>query len=189
MDAGPATLAPRPQTSGRAATKPSRLARSIGWIAALSTAPLAFIAAIWLMAARTPIPQVAALTQATISDATSLMAAVQSAGLRGTSDITGAIDKITRLDNHKVEIHGWAADAKSLGSSLAVLAFVDKAYPLTAISAAGLSTALAQLVGLSGPEARTAFEGTLTCTRDRNIVVVAVTSDRRYSQFRSIRCP
>jgi len=188
MSDGPAAMAPGAQALPRRTRRSHPLARSVAWIAALSTAPLAFIAALWLISARTPIPEVAALANATVSDPTSLMAAVQSAGLRGTSDITGAIDDIRRLANDEVEIRGWAADGTSSGSSLAVLAFADRAYPLQA-TRVGAAAAFAQLVGLSGREARMAFAGTVACTRDRRIVVVAITSDRRYSQFRSIRCP
>jgi len=45
-------------------------------------------------------------------------------------------------------------------------------------------------VGLSdAARSSTSFQGTLACSHDKTVVVVAVTSDGRYSQFRSLRCP
>jgi hypothetical protein len=174
--------------AGNASNLPVRPASPIAWVAALAAAPLAFVAALWLMSPRAPAVGIAALTKATVSDATTLMAAVQDAGLRGTSDIRGAIDEIKRLDGAHVTVRGWASDVRPSGSPLTVIAFAEQAYVLTATSDA--STYLSHLVGLSdAAQSSTSFQGTLACSHDKTVVVVAVTSDGRYSQFRSLRCP
>jgi len=140
------------------------------------------------MSPRPPAPGLAALTKATVTDATSLMAAVQTAGLRGASDIRGAIDEIKRLDNALVWVRGWATDVGPSASSLTVVAFVDQAYVLDKTSEARPD--LSRLLGLSdATRPTTSFRGTFACARDKTIVVVAVTTDGRYSQFRSLNCP
>ena len=178
----------RSTRTDKASNAPTRRANPVTWVGALAAAPLAFAAALWLMSPRPPLAGVAALTKATVSDATTLMAAVQNAGLRGTSDIRGAIDEIKRLDGAHVTVRGWATDVRPSGSSLTVVAFAEQAYVLSATSDA--STYLSHLIGLSdAAQSSTSFQGTLACLHDKKIILVAVTTDGRYSQFRSLSCP
>lgn len=156
-------------------------------MAAAAAAPLAFVTALWLTNPTSPAPDVAVLANATVSDSASLMAAVQTAGLRGTADIKGAIEEIKRIDAERVIIRGWASDATS-GSSLAVVVFAGKAHVLA--SANDAASGIARLVGLSSSAtANTPFSGTFSCTRGEKLHVVAVAAEQRYSQFRSLICP
>ncbi len=177
-----------PSRRSRATSAPAHLTGpALTWIAAAVAAPLAFAIAMWLTKPR-PAPWVAAFVNATVSDPTSLMTAVQTAGLRGTPDVRGAIEEIRRLDSERVTIRGWTTDATSPGSPLTVVAFAGSAHRLT--PANDTITDIAHLVGLSGGDsAITSFHGTLACTRGEKLVVVALTYDRRYSQFRSLVCP
>ncbi len=177
-----------PPRRSRATAGPARLTGpALTWIAVAVAAPFAFIIALWLTSP-TPAPGVAALINATVSDSASVMAAVHTAGLRGTPDVRGAIEEIRRLDSERVMIRGWATDATSSGTTLTVVAFAGRAHMLT--PANDTITAVARLVGLSGGDAATtSFRGTFACTRGEKLVVVAVSADRRYSQFRSLVCP
>jgi hypothetical protein len=152
---------------------------------AIVAAPLAFFAALWLTKPGTLPPEAATLASATVQDATSLMAAVQTAGLRGANDIKGAIEEIRRIDTERVTIRGWAADAASR-APLTVIVFAGTAQILADDANGGI----AGLVGLSGgAAARTSFSGTFACTQGEKLQIVAVATGRRYSQFRSMVCP
>ncbi len=187
-NSGPQGTSRRSARPGSATAGPALLTgRAFAWIAGAVAAPLTFVVALWLTSPG-PVPGVTTLMNATVSDPSSLMVAVQTAGLRGTSDVRGAIEETRRIDGERVMIRGWAADATSSGSALSVIAFAGRAHMLT--PAAGTFTEFARLVGLSGAgAANISFRGTLACTRSEKIVVVAVTADRRYSQFRSLVCP
>jgi hypothetical protein len=151
-----------------------------------AAAPLAFAAALW-MTTPGPSREIAALAGASISDVTGLMAAVQTAGLRGTADIQGTVEEVRRIDGENVVIRGWAADAKSR-FPLTMVAFAGKAHVLD--TANDVSSSIARLVGLSDPApTNTPFSGTFSCKRGERIYIVAVTGDGRYSQFRSLACP
>ena len=150
---------------------------------------LAFLVALWLTAPNQLAPGVATLTSETVSDAASLMVAVQTAGLRGTSDLKGAIEKIKRLDDERVTIKGWALDATTSSSPMTVIAFAGGRHVLT-VTTNGARMDIARLLGLSDANAaNTSFEDTFSCRPGEKLVVVTVTSDRRYSQFRSLACP
>ena len=150
---------------------------------------MGFAVVLWLTSPVTAPPGVAILTNATVSDVTSLMAAVQTAGLRGTSDVKGAIEGIKRTDNERVTIKGWAVDTTASSSSLTIVAFAGGPHVLTTTTT-GARKDIAQILGLSDAGARNiSFEGSFACGPGKNIIVVAVTSDRTYSQFRSLVCP
>jgi hypothetical protein len=159
------------------------------WTAGASVTALAFLVALWLTAPNQLAPGVATLIGETVSDATTLMAAVQTAGLRGTSDVKGAIEEINRLDDQRVTIKGWALDATASSSPLTVIVFAGGRHVLTATTI-GARMDITRVLGLSNADATNAsFENTFGCRPGAKLVVVAVTSDRRYSQFRSLACP
>lgn len=172
----------------RAHASSARLVRLlITAVAGAAVAALAFAAVLWLTSPTPLAPEVAAMARATVTDSTSLMAAVQTAGLRGTADVRGAIDEIKRLDGTRVLVRGWAADAALSGSPLTVVVFAGRAHILTA---RGSGMVMADLFARSEVNAAsTAFHGELACTRGERVFVVAITMDRRYSQFRSLACP
>ncbi len=144
---------------------------------------------LWLTSPVTAPPGVAVLAGATVSDATGLMAAVQTAGLRGSPDVKGAIEGLKRIDNQRVTIKGWAVDRTAPSSPLTIIAFAGGAHALTTLTN-GPRKDVAQMFGLSGAAARNvSFEATFACGAGQNLVVVAVTPDSTYSQFRSLACP
>jgi hypothetical protein len=117
------------------------------------------------------------------------MAAVQTAGLRGTPDIRGAIEALKRIDNERVTLKGWAVDKTASNSLLTIMGFAGGPHVLTTATS-GPRKDVAQTFGLSDATARNvSFEATFTCGPGQNLVVVAVTTDGTYSQFRSLVCP
>ena len=153
-------------------------------------AALTFFVFLWLTQPATqPNPWAARLANAVVSDATSLMVAVQTAGLRGTADIRGAIEEIKRHDEESVAIKGWAIDASSDGSSLTVMAFANGKHVLTTTTS-GARKDIARILGLSDAGGSNAsFLGKLMCRREQKLIVIAVTSGGMYSHFRSVTCP
>ena len=150
-----------------------------------------FIAVLWLTepgpAPHTPAIMI--LTNAAVSDAASLMAAVQTAGLRGTPDVKGSIEEITRLDNGHVSIKGWVTDTTASGSPLTVIAFAGGNHALTTVTN-GARADVAKMLGLAyASAANMSFQGTFACRPGQKIIVIAVTSGAAYSQFRSLACP
>ena len=106
---------------------------------------------------------VAILANATVSDATVLMAAVQTAGLRGSPDVKGAIEGLKRIDNERVTIKGWAVDKTGSSSSLTIIGFAGGPHVLTTVTN-GPRKDVAQMFGLSDGAARNvSFEATFTC--------------------------
>ena len=181
------TVLAQPPHKVRAGAAPSNIRRKlITWMPATIAAPLAFFVALWLTKPGSMPPEAAILAKATVLDATSLMAAVQTAGLHGATDIKGAIEEIRRVDSERVTIRGWAADAAS-ALPLTVVVFAGRTHALVAANEVNV---IAHLVGLSdGASTRTSFHDTFACTRGETIHIVAVAADRRYSQFRSLACP
>jgi hypothetical protein len=117
------------------------------------------------------------------------MAAVQAAGLRGTQDVKGAIEGITRLDDDRVTIKGWATDTTASGSALTVVAFAGGRHVLTTVTN-GARADIAKMLGLAdASQANMAFQGAFACRAGEKVIVVAVTSGAAYSQFRSLICP
>jgi hypothetical protein len=175
----------------KAASSYSQIGPWITWTIGGCAAVLGFIGVLWLTGPATapPNPAIMILTNAAISDATSLMAAVQTAGLRGTSDVKGAVEEIKRLDNDRVAIKGWVTDTTASGSALTVVAFAGGHHVLTTVTN-GARGDIAKMLGLADAgAANMSFEGAFACRAGEKIVVVAVTSRAAYSQFRSLACP
>jgi len=179
----------KPQRSKESAARSVRrwMTGMVGSAAAMA----GFFMVLWLTAP-TMAPQspaIAILANATVSDAASLMVAVQTAGLRGTSDVKGAIEDIKRLENDRVTIKGWVTDATAPGSALTVVAFAGGNHVLTTVTN-GARTDIAKMLGLADPSVsrNMSFQGAFACMPGEKIVVVAVTSGA-YSQFRSLTCP
>ena len=159
------------------------------WISGACAAALAFVIVLWLTSPVTPPPAVAILASATVSDATGLMAAVQTAGLRGTPEVKGEIESITRIDNERVRIKGWAVDKTGSSSQLTIIAFAGGTHVLTTVTD-GPRRDIAQMLALSDARARNvSFEANFACRSGQNLLVVAVSYDHTYSQFRSLSCP
>ena len=159
------------------------------WLSGAVVVVVAFGIALWLTSPVEAPPGVTILANATVSDTTGLMAAVQTAGLRGTSDVKGAIEGLKRIDDQRVMITGWAVDKTASSSSLTIIAFAAGRHAMTAVTS-GPRKDIAQMFGLSDASTRyVSFEATLACSPSQNLIVVAVTADRTYSQFRSLICP
>lgn len=152
---------------------------------------VAFSVAMWLTSPVTPqlAPAITILTNATVVDATSLMAAVQSAGLRGSTDVKGAIEEIRRLDGEHISIKGWAMDLTAPNSSVTVIAYAGGTHVMTVMTS-GPRTDIAKVYGLSEAVAgKLSFQAAFGCKLGERLIVLAATSDRAYSQFRSLVCP
>lgn len=182
--------AERSPRNRRAAPRPNVLTGAwFTWICGAFAAALAFAVVLWLTSPAPVPPGAAILASATVSDATSLMAAVQTAGLRGTPDVKGEIERIRRIDNERVTIKGWAADKSGASPQLAIVAFAGGTHVLTTMTN-GPGNDIAQIFDLSGARARNVpFEADFTCNSGQKLLIVAVSSDRTYSQFRSLACP
>jgi hypothetical protein len=168
-----------------------RVRRWVTWAIGGCAAALSFGTVLWLTGPVTapPAPGIMILTNAAVSDATSLMAAVQTAGLRGGQDVKGAIEEITRLDTDRVAIKGWVTDITSSRSPLTLLAFVGGHHALTTVTH-GTRADIAKMLGLAdASQANMAFQGAFTCRAGEKVIVIAVTSSAAYSQFRSLACP
>jgi hypothetical protein len=137
---------------------------------------------------RTPTPAMMTLAGATIPDLRRLMAAVKAAGLRGTPDVKGAIEEITRLDIDHVRLKGWAADISG-SAPLAVMVFVDGRNTLT-MDTVGRRPEIADELGLSGAaSADISFQANLVCSRGQKLIVVAVAPRDVYGHFGARLCP
>jgi hypothetical protein len=160
------------------------------WTIGGCAAVLGFVAVLWLTGPVTPpnTPAIMILTNAAISDASSLMEAVQTAGLRGTPDVKGAVDEIKRLEE-RVIIKGWVTDAATSGSVLTIVAFAGGNHVLTTVTN-GARADIAKMLGLADASAANmSFQGAFSCRAGEKIIVVAVTPRAAYSQFRSLVCP
>lgn len=159
------------------------------WLSGAFAAALGFAVVLWLTGPVAAPPAVGILASATVPDATALMAAVQTAGLRGTPDVKGAIEGLKRIDNERVAIKGWALDRTVPNSRLTIMGFAGGPHVLTTVTN-GPRKEVAQMFGLSDAAAlNVSFETTFTCNPGQNLVVVAVTTENTYSQFRSLACP
>jgi len=170
--------------------KPTFLTRSwFTWISGAFAAALGFAVVLWLTGPVAAPPAVGILASATVPDATALMAAVQTAGLRGAPDVKGAIEGLKRIDKERVTIKGWALDRTGSSPQLTIVAFAGGPHVLTTVTN-GPRKDVAQMFGLSDTAARNvSFETTFACHPGQNLVVVAVTAENNYSQFRSLACP
>jgi hypothetical protein len=154
----------------------------------LASTFVAFLA-LWVTEPAPPLRAISIMTNSTVSDSASLMAAVQTAGLRGTSDVVGAIDELRRVDDGQVTLTGWVADAASGGSPLTVMVFTDGRNVLTTPTSGGRDD-VARLRGLGGrAAANTAFQGNVRCSRGHRVMVIAITPRNTYGHFGSRICP
>ncbi len=159
------------------------------WMSGALAAALGFVVVMWLTGPVTAPPAIVILASANVSDAAALMAAVQTAGLRGAPDVKGAIEGLKRIDKERVAIKGWAVDRTASGTPLTIIAFADGAHVLTTATN-GPRKDVAQMYGLSDAAARNvSFETSFTCNPGQDLIVVAITADNTYSQFRSLACP
>jgi hypothetical protein len=190
-DATQAALKKPQRPRKKTASSYSRIRQCITWAIGSCVAALSFVAVLWLTG---PIPaplasEIMILTNAAVSDATSLMAAVQTAGLRGTENVKGAIEEIHRLDNDRVTIKGWVTDTTASRSALTVVAFTGGRHVLTTVTS-GTRADLAKMLGLADAnQANMTFQGALACKPGEKVIVIAVTSEAAYRQFRSLACP
>lgn len=139
--------------------------------------------------ARPPTPAMMTLAASTISDLRTLMAAVKAAGLRGTPDVKGAIDEITRVDSDRVTLKGWAVEIGDGSLPLAVMAFVDGHHRLS-METSGRNNETAAALGLSdAAAANVSFEGRLACSKGQKLILVAVAQSDAYGHFGSRLCP
>jgi hypothetical protein len=180
----PAPQPHRPISPERKSVRPRLI-----WVVGGLIFAISFVAALRLSEpARTPTPAMMTLAGATIPDLRRLMAAVKTAGLRGTPDVKGAIDEITRLDIDHVTLKGWAADISG-SAPLAVMVFVDGRNTLTMDTAGGRPEVASEL-GLSGvASANISFEANLVCSRGQKLIVVAVAPRDVYGHFGARLCP
>jgi hypothetical protein len=180
----PALQRRRPISARRKSVRPGLIWFVGGLIFAIS-----FAAALRLSEpARTPTRAMTTLAGATIPDLRRLMAAVKAAGLRGTPDVKGAIDEITRLDIDHVTLKGWAADISG-GAPLAVMVFVDGRNTLT-VDAAGGRPEIANELGLSdAASANISFQANLVCGQGQKLIIVAVAPRDVYGHFGARLCP
>jgi len=162
------------------------------WMMGGFVALLGFFVVLWLTEPVAPpiAPGLTILTNATVSDATSLMAAVQSAGLSGTPDVRGAIEEIKRNNDERVMIKGWVVDATASDALQTVIVYAGGRHVLTTMATRGARFDIAKAIGISDTGAPVmTFHGDFACKPGEKLIVVTVTSDRRYSQFRSLVCP
>jgi hypothetical protein len=168
-----------------------RIRRYITWVIGGCVAALSFVAVLWLTGPVTapPTREMTILTNAVVSNGASLMAAVQSAGLRGTLDVKGEIEEIRRLESDRVTIKGWTTDTTAPDSALTVVAFAGGRHVLTTATA-GRRAALAKMLGLvEASQTGMSFQGEFACSAGEKVIVIAVTAGAGYSQFRSLDCP
>jgi hypothetical protein len=145
---------------------------------------------LWLTEPEAPSPPgVRVMANSSVSDSTTLMAAVQTAALRGTLDVKGAVDQVKRAAKGKVTLRGWVTDIAAGGSPLTVMAFAAGKHVLTTTTK-GERRDIAQALGLSErAAANLSFEGTLSCDRGQKLIVVAITRNNTYGHFGSLVCP
>ena len=134
-------------------------------------------------------PAMTALARSTITDLGTLMAAVKSAGLKGSPDIKGAIEEIVRRDGEHVALKGWVADAAGRDPSLAVMAFVDGRSQRTVQTRGGRPDVTAALGLHELASADMSFALDLTCNTGHALILVAVAQSDRYAHFGARRCP
>ena len=183
----------RPDTVHRA-DKPDSMARGLARPRVTLAAGALIFAVSFLVAMLLTKPMgltTAAMTRlasSTVSDLKTLMTAVKTAGLRGTTDVKGAIEEIKRIDSDRVFLKGWAVE---IGDStpLTVMVFVDGHNSLT-VETNGRRDEASNALGLSDDAtANVSFEGRLKCSRGQKLIVVAVARSDVYGQFGSRACP
>jgi hypothetical protein len=181
---------PAPQSNRPISPQPKSARPRLVWVIGAPIFAISFVAALRLTEPpRTPTPAMMTLAGATIPDLRRLMAAVKAAGLRGTPDVKGAIDEITRLDTDRVTLKGWAADISGKGAPLAVMAFVDGRNTLTTDTTGGRPEIASELGLSSAASANIAFQANLVCSRGQRLIVVVVAPRDVYGHFGTRLCP
>ncbi len=151
---------------------------------------LSFGITLQLTKPRPPSAAATALAHALVSDSRTLIAAIKAAGLKGSQNVKGAIDKIAALGDDRVSVTGWVGEVGNGGAPLDVLVFVDGENRLT-MQTEGRHADVTSALGLS--DAATArnvsFQGSLACAHGRKLIVVAVAENGDYGYFRPRVCP
>ena len=161
------------------------------WIAGALTIVLSFGITLQLTRpAKPPTPAVAAMTRSIVSDRRSLMAAVKAAGLSGSQTVRGALDDITRLDDSRVSVSGWAGEVGNGAAPLHVVVFADGEHKLT-MQTEGQHADITAALGLADAVAarNVSFRGTVPCRRGQPLVIVAVADSGNYGYFSPRACP
>jgi hypothetical protein len=150
---------------------------------------LSFLVTLQAIAPKPPSSAAAALAHAFVSDSRTLIAAIKAAGLKGSHNVRGAIDTITRLGRDRVSVMGWA-DEGTDNAPLDVLVFVDGENKLT-IQTEGRRVDTLEARGFSDPAPThtVAFQGSLTCAHGQRLIVVAVAESGDYGYFNPRVCP
>jgi hypothetical protein len=178
---------------GRARTpsSPPRTRSWAAWIVGALALVLSFLITLWLTRPeKPPSPAVKSMTQSGVSDWRTLIAAVKAAGLKGSSNVKGAIDEIARRDDGRVTVVGWAGEVGNGGAPLEILVFVDGESALT-MRTEGRHAGVTGGLGLA--DAATAqdvsFRGTVACGRGQKLIVVAIAESGSYGYFSPRACP
>jgi|HubBroStandDraft_6_1064221.scaffolds.fasta_scaffold687369_1 hypothetical protein len=181
----------RPLQTNRSGSDPRRPARAwLIWTGGGLVSAVSFVVAMLMTKpARPPTAAMATLAGSTISDLSGLMSAVKNAGLRGTPDVKGGIDPLTRRDNDQVTLKGWAAEISGGDAPLAVMVFVDGRYNLTMETSGGRPDIAASLGLSDAASANISFQGTLTCGRGQKLIVLAIAQSGVYGHFGTRLCP
>jgi hypothetical protein len=164
--------------------------RWLSYAAAAISLVLSFVITLQLTKPTKPLsPSAALLAKASVSDGPSLMMAVRSAGLKGSSRVKGGIDGITRLNSDRVSIKGWAVETGNGGAPLVMIAYVNGKSELVA-ETNGRRENLANVIGPSeaASAVNASFEGTLSCAPGRKLIVIAIADDNEYAYFGSTVC-
>ena len=185
-----------PERQQRSRPFPRPEARSTPWMrwlayaAAAVSLVLSFVITLQLTKPTKPLsPSAALLAKATVLDGPSLMMAVRSAGLKGSSRVKGGIDEMTRLNKDRMSLKGWAIETSNGGAPLVVIAYVDGKSELIA-ETKGRRPNLASVIGPSEAAAavNASFEGTLSCAPGHNVIIIAIADDNEYGYFGSAAC-
>lgn len=172
------------------AKRPSKLSnRWLVWPAGLLAGAFVALFVLWATEPAPPPRAISVMTNSTVSDPASLMAAVQTAGLHGTPDVVGAIDELRRVDDGQVTLTGWVADKATGGAPLTVMVFTDGRNVLTAPTR-GARADISRRFGLGErAAANIAFRGNVRCSRGHRLMVIAITPWNTYGHFGSRICP
>jgi hypothetical protein len=131
----------------------------------------------------------AALARASVIGRASLLVAARTAGLHPSPDVKIMPDRLSRSDDGRVSISGWAAEIGGHDSPLTILVFVDGALALQTRTR-GERIDVARILKLSAEAAKNvAFEGTLACRQRQRLVIVAVTVGNKYASVATSICP
>jgi protein-S-isoprenylcysteine O-methyltransferase Ste14 len=149
----------------------------IPWLADLGT-----------QAVEEPGVRTAVLARAPVFGRASLLAAARDAGLRRSPEVKVA-SILSRTDDGRVRVDGWAAEIGGNGEPLTVLVFTEGFLALET-KTRGERPDLPQDMKLSAEAARNvAFEGILTCRPRQRLVIVAVTLGNKYALLPTLICP